>query len=130
LEPLRWLGAQLNFVFQRDDLGNPGLNAKWYSAGGRVAVGALEHLKLLGELGYDRVQKDNGADAQELTKATAAVALTGGYGFMTRPELRAFATYALWNEAARTATVDSGPIYTATDYLSGWIFGVQAEAWW
>ncbi|HEY8925331.1 MAG TPA: carbohydrate porin [Polyangia bacterium] len=130
LEPMRWLGAQLAFVYQRDDLKNAGQNSRWWSAGGRVGVGVLEHVKLLGEIGYDRVKKDNGADPQELKKATAAVALTGGQGFMTRPELRAFATYALWNEAARTATIDSGPIYTSTDYLSGWIFGLQAEAWW
>jgi len=129
LEPLRWLGAQLAFVYQRDSGGNDALNAKWFSGGGRLAVGALEHLKLLGELGYDRVKKDNGT-IQELRKATGAIALTGGRGFMARPELRAFFTYALWNEAARTATVDSGGIYTPTEYLSGSIFGLQAEALW
>ena len=33
---------------------------------------------------------------------------------MTRPELRLFYTYAVWNAAARTATIDSGQIYTDT----------------
>ena len=49
---------------------------------------------------------------------------------LTRPELRLFYTYALWNEAARIATVDSGMLFTNTIYLSGSTFGVQAETWW
>jgi len=130
LEPFRWLGGQLVFVYQHDDLGNAAQRPTWYSAGGRVAWGPLEHLKLLGEFGYDRVAKSNDSVPQELRKVTGAVALAGGRGFMTRPELRGFATYALWNETARGARIDSGGIYTATDYLSGWIFGLQAEAWW
>jgi hypothetical protein len=41
-----------------------------------------------------------------------------------------FYTWAMWNESARGATVDSGQLYTATNKLSGSIFGVQAETWW
>jgi len=130
LEPLRWLGAQLAFVFQRDDMEGTAQDADWYSTGGRAALSPLEHLKFLGEIGYDRVKKKNGSDAQELKKFTAAVALSGSRGLLARPEIRGFATYALWNEGARTATVDSGGLYTPTEYLSGWIFGLQAETWW
>jgi len=35
----------------------------------------------------------------------------------------------VWNQAARTPGVDSGNVYTATNLLSGSIFGVQAETW-
>jgi maltoporin len=48
---------------------------------------------------------------------------------LNRPELRLFYTYALWNEEARGANVDSGQVYTATQFLSGSIFGLQAETW-
>ena len=54
---------------------------------------------------------------------------TTGRGFMTRPELRLFYTYAVWNAAARGANIDSGQIYRNTSLLSGSIVGVQAETW-
>jgi maltoporin len=50
---------------------------------------------------------------------------------MSRPELRLFATYAQWSDAARIATIDSTHIYTELypTYLSGWTYGLQGEAW-
>jgi maltoporin len=122
----------VGLVYQHDDLGigNAG-KTDWFSGGTRVGFAFTKHAKLLGEVGFDRVKKDNGLpDAQYLAKFTGAVAITGGKGFSTRPELRAFCTWAKWNVAARGATVDSGMLYTATMLLSGAIFGLQAETWW
>ncbi len=138
IQPTPWLGAQATFVYQHDDLAlvdSNGAPAKggitdWFSTGARVGWAFTEHAKLLGEAGLDHVKKDNGADPQWLAKFTIAPAITVGKGFMARPELRLFYTYAMWNEAARTASVDSGRLYTATDKLSGAIYGVQAETWW
>jgi maltoporin len=130
IQPTDWLGAQLGLVFQRDDLGSPGTRQDWYSAGTRVSVAFTEYFKVLGEVGVDRVTKNNGAPEQFLSKFTIAPAISAGRGLLTRPELRLFYTYALWNEAARIATVDSGMLFTNTIYLSGSIFGVQAETWW
>lgn len=132
VQPTPWLGAQAAFVYQHDDLGTPGEGGKtdWISAGSRVGWAFAEHAKLLGEAGFDHVKKNNGADPQWLAKFTIAPAITAGKEFLSRPELRLFYTYAMWNEAARTATVDSGRLYTSTDKLSGSIFGVQAETWW
>jgi maltoporin len=130
VQPTEWLGAQIGLVFQRDDLGTPGTRQDWYSAGGRLSVAITEHFKMLGEVGYDRVQKNNGAAPQFLTKLTIAPTISTGRGLLNRPELRAFFTWAVWNEAARTATIDSGMLYTSTPYLSGSIFGLQAETWW
>jgi maltoporin len=130
IQPTRWLGAQLATVFQRDDLGSPGTQTDWYSTGGRVALAFTSHAKLLGEAGFDRVEKNNGAAPQWLGKFTGAVAISAGREFLTRPELRVFGTYATWNETARTATIDSGRLYTTTLLLSGITFGLQAETWW
>jgi maltoporin len=138
IQPTAWYGQQLNFVYQHDDAGTgvSGAVTKWYSAGTRVTFGVLEHLKLLGEVGYDRVQKSNGADPQWLFKGTGAVAIAGARGFWGRPELRLFATWARWDQAAGAATVDSGRLYTNPDpntgayTLSGMIYGMQAEAMW
>jgi len=78
------------------------------------------------------VTKNNGAPVQFLYKVTGAAAIAADRGFWARPEVRAFATYAQWNEAARTAGVDSGNIYrdVYTNFLSGWVFGLQTETWW
>ena len=130
IQPLAALGAQLAFVYQHDDLGNSGQKTNWYSAGARVGYAFTEHAKLLGEAGYDMVKKSNGADPQKLAKFTIAPALTMAQDFWARPELRLFYTWAVWNEAARTATIDSGRLYTTTDFLSGSTFGLQAEASW
>lgn len=130
IQPLEWLGAQGAFVYQHDDLGNSGLKTDWISAGMRVAWGFNKYAKLLGEVGYDHVKKSNGSDPQLLAKFTIAPALSTGRSLMARPELRLFYTWAMWNEAARTASIDSGHVYTTTDLLSGSTFGVQGETWW
>lgn len=132
IQPLEWLGAQVGLVYQHDGnfLGNPGLTTDWYSAGSRVGVALSKHLKALGEAGYDRVTKSNGSLPQYLLKLTGALALTSGKGFLMRPEIRLFYTWATWNETARTATIDSGMLYTTSDLLSGSIFGLQAETSW
>jgi len=130
VQPTDWLGAQAAFVYQHDDLGTVGGKTDWISAGTRLGWAFTEHAKLLGEVGLDHVKKDNGSDPQFLAKFTVAPALTMGKGFLARPEIRIFYTWAMWNEAARTTSIDSGSLYRATDKLSGAIYGVQAETWW
>ena len=46
-------------------------------------------------------------------------------GFFTRPELRAFATFAVWSDEYQGAI--GGTPYAEKNY--GWLFGVQAETW-
>src|SRR6478752_3084139 len=119
IQPVAGLGAQAAFVYQHDDLGTVGGKTDWISAGTRVGWAFTEHAKLLGEMGLDRVTKDNGSDPQFLAKFTIAPAITAGRDFLNRPEIRLFYTWAMWNEAARTTSIDSGRLYTATDKLSG-----------
>jgi len=130
IQPIPELGAQVGLVYEHDDLGNAGQKTDWYSAGARVSWGFTEHAKLLGEAGVDRVKKSNGSDPQFLAKFTIAPALAAAKGFWARPELRLFYTWAMWNETARGATIDSGRLYTTSQLLSGATFGLQAEAMW
>jgi maltoporin len=134
IQPVAWFGAQAAFVYQRDDEGTgvSGAVTNWYSAGTRLAFAPAEHFKLLGEVGYDLVKKTLGAPPQYLAKVTLAPTLAASRAFMARPELRLFATYARWSEAARVAVIDSARIYTDNypTYLSGWTYGVQGEASW
>jgi maltoporin len=49
-------------------------------------------------------------------------------GFWTRPEFRAFVTYAIWSDHLRGAIggVNNGsPTYNNSN--QGWVFGVQTE---
>jgi maltoporin len=46
-------------------------------------------------------------------------------GFFTRPEIRAFATFAVWSDDYQGAI--GGTPYANKNY--GWVFGVQAETW-
>jgi maltoporin len=132
IQPIDWLGGQLAGVYQYDNnfLGNPGLKSTWYAAGGRMAVAFARHAKLLGEAGYDHVVR-SGSPPEYLAKFTGAIALTADRGFLSRPELRLFYTWAVWNDAAAMAPVDSGRVYTDLypNLRSGSIFGVQAETW-
>jgi maltoporin len=133
VQPMEIIGGQVGLVYQHDDLGGGGQKQDWYSAGARATLGLTKYAKTIAEVGYDQVTKNNGNTElkQWLAKATwVPIALTAGPGFWTRPELRLFYTWATWNEDARTATVDSGFVYTATQYLSGATFGLQGETTW
>jgi maltoporin len=131
IQPTPEVGAQVAGVYQRDInfLGADGQTTNWYSAGARISWGFTEHFKVLGEGGFDWVTKSIGSKPQMLGKLTIAPAIAGGKGLLNRPELRLFYTWAIWNEAARGANVDSGQVYTATQFLSGSTFGLQAETW-
>ncbi len=135
IQPFDWLGLQANVVFQRDENSTPS-HGDWISAGTRVSLAFTEHAKLLGEVGHDRLKAANGGNRQ-LTKFTGALAITAGKGFWARPELRLFATWAIWDENAAQAGVDTkSNVYNVpipnTDVfkLSGTIVGLQAETMW
>ena len=128
IQPTEWFGSQVGLVYQHDDLAALG-KQDWYSAGTRLSFGVAKNVKLLGEAGFDRVTKNNGAEPQWLGKFTFAPTLSAGRGLMARPELRLYYTYAMWNVPARTQGIDSGLVYKETDLLAGSIFGLQAETW-
>ncbi|MDE1515476.1 MULTISPECIES: carbohydrate porin [Vibrio] len=79
------------------------------------------------ELGYEHVKEDTagGADGG-LYKVTIAPTLMLETGFWARPQLRAFVTYAKWDDEA-AQKIDSG--YTRNGDTDTLNFGVQAEVW-
>jgi len=105
----------------------------WWSFGVRPIYHVTDHFNVALELGHDRVRPYSGAE-RTLTKLTLAPQLAKGRGYYSRPVLRLFVTYAVWNEAAMAADGakvlaggSSGPFAADT---SGLTYGVQAEAWW
>jgi len=104
----------------------------WVSVGARPVYMVTKHLGGAVELGVDVVKPENApapAPASEtgfLGKLTVAGLIRPGGSFWDRPELRVFATAAMWNSSIKGAV--GGPAYANDTF--GLTAGVQAEVWW
>lgn len=120
------------FVYQDKKAGATGAHSKWTSLGIRPQYHFADNMSLAVELGHDRV-KDDGAATRTLTKFTIAPQIAAGNSFWSRPVLRAYYTYAKWNDAAQKAA-GAGSALSSTGAFgsstSGSTVGFQAEIWW
>lgn len=118
------LGGMVLAVVERS--WSPASDETWYSAGARAAYALSQHVKLVGEVGHDRIRsREDGL--RMLTKFTFAPAVAVGPDFMSRPELRLYYTYATWNRAAQERAASGTAL---ADGLEGANFGIQLETWW
>ncbi|MEC5162659.1 MULTISPECIES: maltoporin [unclassified Janthinobacterium] len=128
IQPTENMGMEMVALVQKDK-SDAGGSSTWTSLGVRPVYAFNQNLKMVVELGTDRVT-DSNSPTKRLTKLTLAPTISAGPGLWSRPELRAFVTYGKWNQAA-TASVNasnnSGPIYN--NGTSGTSFGVQVESW-
>ena len=98
---------------------------RWVSLGARPVRRLGRFFSLATEVGWDyTVQGDQPGGS--LVKLTVAPQITPALKFLSRPSLRAFATWAHWSDAYR------GRVAAATnpDAVRGNAIGVQMEAWW
>ena len=98
---------------------------RWVSLGARPVRRLGRFFSLATEAGWDHtVQGD--LPGGSLFKLTGALQVTPATTFLSRPSLRAFATWAHWSDSYR------GRIAAATnpDAVHGAAFGVQLETWW
>ncbi|NMM27230.1 MAG: carbohydrate porin [Glaciimonas sp.] len=107
-------------------------HTKWTSIGVRPIYHFADNYSLATELGYDSVKPD-GQATRHLTKFTIAPQLSAGNGFWSRPVLRAYYTYAKWNDAAQVSA-RAGDALSSTGVFgsstNGSTVGFQVEAWW
>jgi maltoporin len=97
----------------------------WVSAGARPIRRLGRFFSLAAEVGWDyTVQGDQPGGS--LIKVTVAPQITPELRFLSRPSLRAFATWAHWSEAFRGRIASA----TSPDQVHGASFGVQLETWW
>jgi maltoporin len=93
-----------------------------------------ENYSLAVEAGTTRVNPNGNGANYHLNKLTIAPQLSMGKSFWARPALRAYYTYASWNDAAGNPACtgrDCGRAMTAfAGKTSGSSYGVQMEAWW
>jgi maltoporin len=50
-------------------------------------------------------------------------------GIMTRPEIRLFATYAIWSNSLKGSSIGGSVPYTQRNVNQGWLIGSQMEIW-
>ena len=122
-------GGQALVSYQHDTkiVGVNGLGTNdWdsFTIGGRGSFGLTKNLKWLTEIGYSS-RKPKGGSSENLTKITIGPALSTGPDFWKRPELRLYATYADFNKAAATDSLNGLPS-GKTNALS---YGAQLEIW-
>lgn len=99
----------------------------WLSAGARPVYNFTKHTAIAVEGGVDVVSPEAaGTDTGFVGKLSIAPMIRAGTGFWDRPEIRAFVTAAVWNDAVKGQV--GGAAY-ATDNV-GVTTGVQAEMWW
>lgn len=103
-----------------------GVETTWISLGARPQYHFSDSKMLAFELGIDQFEPDGGASRQ-LYKLTVAPQLVAGRSFWSRPALRAFVTYAVWNQGAEDAGIDTDNVFSGK---SGLTMGFQVEAWW
>ena len=105
----------------------------WYSLGARTDTHITGPFRFLLEVGHDRLNPDEG-DNLNMTKATAALALSAGPDAWSRPTVRFFATHAQWNSEVNDAggplTWDDDGTTAFADKTSGTSVGAQVETWW
>ena len=116
--------SMMSLVYQDTEISNA--STTWLSLGGRPQYHFSDRLSLAVEVGVDQVEPD-GAASRNLYKVTIAPQLSTSRDFWSRPVLRAFVTYAAWNQGAEAAGIDAGNVF---DGKSGITYGFQAEAWW
>ncbi len=97
----------------------------WVSLGARPIRQLGRFFSLATEAGWDHTSQE-GLPGGSLFKLTVAPQITPALSFLSRPSLRAFATWAHWSDTYR------GQIAAATNpnAVHGAAFGVQVEAWW
>ncbi len=100
---------------------------KWLSAGIRPVYSFTKIFSLAAEVGFDQIDPEaSNAKTIRLTKFTIAPQISAGTGYWARPTIRAFATFADWNQKGAVLPADA----RYKDKTSGMSYGVQTEAWW
>ncbi|MGK9065043.1 maltoporin [Stutzerimonas chloritidismutans] len=113
-------------IYEDRDLDNDA-GQTWLSFGVRPVYKWSDVMSTALEFGYDRIDPQaDGERTRDLKKITLAQQWSAGRSFWARPQIRAFATYAMWDGDRYNAASES--IDAGDD--DGLTFGVQVEAWW
>ncbi len=128
---MQYLASYTKLQFEKDEKEDQ----SWWSIGVRPVLFWNEIMSTALELGYDSVENGIRKDLEKnilkdkdskLFKMTLAQQWSAGKGYWARPQIRAFVTFAKWNDDSKGKIGGS----TFADKTSGMTYGVQMEAWW
>jgi maltoporin len=97
----------------------------WVSIGARPVRRLGRFFSLATEAGWDYTEQGD-LSGGSLFKLTVAPQITPAMKFLSRPSVRAFATWAHWSDTFRGSVAPA----TNPDAVHGAAFGVQLESWW
>jgi maltoporin len=122
-----------NFGDAKDANGDKVKDLKELTLGARPVYHLSKHSAVALEYGYTSVADviaptgtSTEWDDATLHKITLAPQFTADTGYWARPQIRFFATYAMWNKEAKGSIGDS--VYANDE--NGFSTGAQLEAWW
>ena len=131
-QPIPEVSGALVFIYQNKSA-DAGAGASILTLEARPAYHINDYFKIALDLSYQTVWlKHSDASFANLLKITLAPTLVAGRGYFARPEIRAFVTYAHWNDSAtmlaiaRKQPMASGAFGQDTNGLT---FGVHMEGW-
>jgi len=121
----RWQ-MQAAVIFQELDNGAAANNrVSWVSLGARPVYQLGRFFSVATEAGWDHT-KQSDLPGGSLFKLTVAPQLTPKMKFLSRPSLRAYATWAHWSDSFRGSVAPAA----YANAVHGAAFGVQLESWW
>jgi len=125
-QPNQCFALQGTFVWDEFDFGaEVGSRRTWVSGGARGVYFLTDYFNLVLEAGVDHVSGDD-QPSGNLYKITFAPELTPKREYFSRPALRFFVTYAMWDKDLQGMVA---PISYGMD-TEGISVGMQVEAWW
>jgi maltoporin len=120
------LTLQLGAVWQEIDNGaQAGSRLTWLSFGARPSYQLSRYMSLALEAGWDHTDQ-RGQTSGSLFKVTLAPQITPKVAALSRPSLRAYATWARWTQGF--VGLVAPVLYGNSD--AGFAAGVQIETWW
>lgn len=132
IEPNRDWSMQWATVARYEDFGAPdpalelGDSILWLSTGVRPVYYLTDNFNIAFESGIDWIDNDRLGVSGHVWKNTVSLQLQEERGYFERPVLRAFATYAQWDDDLRG---EVGGL-NFDDDTSGFVYGIQLESWW
>jgi len=125
---LQWVMLARSENFGKD--GSSGDTIDWYSTGIRPIYYLTQYLNIATELGIDYVDNEIIGASGSLTKLSLALQLSPTKGFMSRPVMRLYITYAKWSDAwiGYIGNQPDGAPYGDSNH--GWVIGAQLEHIW
>jgi maltoporin len=127
IQPWKQFAVQAVALYDKNHFGGPDSDNAWYSVGARPVFFFTDRFSMALEAGIDWVNSDPLHKDGRLWKVTfAPLQISRGEKFFSRPQLRAYVTYAGWSNDFKGSV--GGTPYM--DDTAGFSYGIQAEAWW